>query len=86
MYNQIAEKFIRLKGAIGMKSMGTKKALLLLDKSDTQKSLSLAEELCEEGYHSCVSARGIKKNNTRTMTVELRGSFKDDAALQMYLR
>ncbi len=34
-----------------------------------------------EGYHSCVSARGIKKNNTRTMTVELRGSFKDDAAL-----
>ncbi len=29
-----------------------------------------------EGYHSCVSARGIKKNNTRTMTVELRGSFK----------
>ena len=39
-----------------------------------------------EGYHSCVSARGIKKNNTRTMTVELRGSFKDDAALQMYLR
>ena len=39
-----------------------------------------------EGYHSCGSARGIKKNNTRTMTVELRGSFKDDAALQMYLR
>ena len=39
-----------------------------------------------EGYHSCVSARGIKKNNTRTMTVELRGSFKDDTALQMYLR
>ena len=33
-----------------MKSMGTKKALLLLDKSDTQKSLFLAEELCEEGY------------------------------------
>ena len=31
-----------------------------------------------EGYHSCVSARGIKKNNTRTMTVELRGSFKDN--------
>ena len=38
-----------------------------------------------EGYHSCVSARGIKKNNTRTMTVELRGSFKDDAALQLSL-
>lgn len=39
-----------------------------------------------EGYHSCVSARGIKKNNTKTMTVELRGRFKDEPALQMYLR
>ena len=39
-----------------------------------------------EGYHSCVWARVFNKNNTSTMTVELRGSFKDDAALQMYLR
>ena len=39
-----------------------------------------------EGYHSCVSARGIKKNNTKTFTAELRGKFKDDASLQMYLK
>lgn len=39
-----------------------------------------------EGCHSCVSARGIKKNNTRTFTAELRGRFKDDASLQLYLK
>ncbi|MBE5958277.1 MAG: GTP cyclohydrolase I FolE [Lachnospiraceae bacterium] len=38
-----------------------------------------------EGYHSCVSARGIKKNNTKTFTAELRGKFKDDPMTQMYL-
>ncbi len=39
-----------------------------------------------EGYHSCVSARGIKKQNTKTFTAELRGRFKDDPSLQFYLR
>ncbi len=39
-----------------------------------------------EGYHSCVSARGIKKQNTKTFTVELRGKFKTDASLQLYLK
>ena len=39
-----------------------------------------------EGCHSCVSARGIKKNNTKTFTAELRGRFKDDASLQLYLK
>lgn len=39
-----------------------------------------------EGYHSCVSARGIKKNNSKTFTAELRGKFKEDATLQMYLK
>ncbi len=39
-----------------------------------------------EGCHSCVSARGIKKNNTKTFTAELRGKFKDDVSLQMYLK
>ncbi len=42
--------------------------------------------VCIEGCHSCVSARGIKKNNTRTFTAELRGKFKDDPSLQLYLR
>ena len=39
-----------------------------------------------EGRHSCVSARGIKKTNANTRTVELRGRFKEEPALQLYLR
>ncbi len=39
-----------------------------------------------EGYHSCVSARGIKKNNTKTFTAELRGKFETDPSLQLYLK
>lgn len=39
-----------------------------------------------EGYHSCVNARGIKKTNAKTTTVELRGAFKTDSSLQMHLK
>ncbi len=39
-----------------------------------------------EGYHSCVTARGIQKTNTKTVTVERRGKFLEDATLQIYLR
>ncbi len=39
-----------------------------------------------EGYHSCVTARGIQKTNTKTVTVERRGKFLVDATLQLYLR
>ena len=39
-----------------------------------------------EGYHSCVTARGIQKTNTKTVTVERRVKFLEDAALQLYLR
>ncbi|ETP71126.1 GTP cyclohydrolase I, partial [Lachnospiraceae bacterium JC7] len=39
-----------------------------------------------EGYHSCVTSRGIKKTNTKTFTAELRGSFKTDPSLQLYMR
>lgn len=38
-----------------------------------------------EGRHSCVSARGIKKTNAKTRTIELRGRFKTEPALQVYL-
>ncbi len=38
-----------------------------------------------EGSHSCMTARGIKKNNARTYTLELRGKFKDDEGLLKYL-
>ncbi len=39
-----------------------------------------------EGYHSCVTTRGIQKTNTKTVTVERRGKFLEDATLQLYLR
>ncbi len=39
-----------------------------------------------EGCHSCMTARGIKKPGSKTLTVELRGRFKEDPALQMFLR
>lgn len=42
--------------------------------------------VCIEGYHSCVSARGIKKENARTFTAELRGMFKTDPSMQLYLK
>lgn len=39
-----------------------------------------------EGCHSCMTARGIKKPGTKTLSVELRGKFREDASLQMFLR
>ena len=39
-----------------------------------------------EGYHSCVTARGIKKNHTKTFTAELRGKFREDPSLQIYFK
>lgn len=39
-----------------------------------------------EASHSCVSARGIKKNNVKTYTSELRGRFRTVPALQMMLK
>lgn len=39
-----------------------------------------------EGCHSCMTARGIKKPGSRTLTTELRGRFKDDISLQMFRR
>ncbi|MBR2736407.1 MAG: GTP cyclohydrolase I [Firmicutes bacterium] len=39
-----------------------------------------------EAKHSCVSARGIKKNNVKTHTAEIRGRFRTDPALQYSLR
>lgn len=39
-----------------------------------------------EACHSCVTARGIKKTNTKTYTAELRGRFRTDPAMQFYLK
>lgn len=38
-----------------------------------------------EGYHSCMTARGIKKPSAKTYTSTLRGRFETDSALQMRL-
>lgn len=38
-----------------------------------------------EGYHSCMSARGIKKVKAKTQTSTLRGRFQNDSSLQMQL-
>lgn len=35
-----------------------------------------------EGNHSCMTARGIKKPGSKTVTTTLRGRFNTDAALQ----
>ena len=58
------------------------------DIADILSEITGSEDVavCIEGYHSCVSARGIKKENARTFTAELRGRFKTDAALQLYLK
>ena len=36
-----------------------------------------------EGCHSCMTARGIKKVNSKTVTTAFRGRFEDEMALQM---
>lgn len=38
-----------------------------------------------EGCHSCMTARGIKKSNSKTYTSALRGRFETDKALQARL-
>ena len=36
-----------------------------------------------EGCHSCMTARGIKKTNSKTITTTFRGKFEEDTSLQM---
>ncbi len=39
-----------------------------------------------EGYHSCLSTRGIKKVSAKTQTSTLRGRFQTDVTLQLRLQ
>ena len=39
-----------------------------------------------EACHSCVTARGIKKPNTKTYTAELRGQFRTDPQLMFFVK
>ena len=36
-----------------------------------------------EGCHSCMTARGIKKAGSKTVTTTLRGRFEEDLSLQL---
>ena len=36
-----------------------------------------------QGEHSCMTARGIKKNGSKTVTTTMRGAFQKDVNLQM---
>lgn len=39
-----------------------------------------------EGCHSCMTARGIKKNASKTYTETLRGRFENETMMQMRIR
>lgn len=39
-----------------------------------------------QGSHSCMTARGIRQTNARTVTTTLRGRFNDDPNLQLELK
>ena len=58
------------------------------DIADIMSEITGSEDVAViiEGKHSCVNARGIKEKNTKTRTVELRGEFKTNSALQFYLQ
>lgn len=58
------------------------------DIADIMQSITESEDVAVviEGCHSCMSARGIKKSQAKTVTTTFRGAFKTDAALQMRLQ
>lgn len=58
------------------------------DIADVLQEVTGSEDIAVilEGCHSCMTARGIKKPGSKTLTTELRGRFKDDLGLQMFLR
>ncbi len=57
------------------------------DIADIMEMATGAEDIAVviDGCHSCMTARGIKKNNAVTSTMTMRGRFKEDHALQTSL-
>ena len=58
--------------------------------ADIAQIVSIASEsedvaVIIKGCHSCMSARGIKKEQAKTVTTTFLGKFKEDAALQSKL-
>lgn len=58
------------------------------DIADVMQKITESEDVAVviEGCHSCMSARGIKKSQAKTVTTTLRGAFQDDKELQMRLQ
>lgn len=58
------------------------------DIADVMQKVTESEDVAVviEGCHSCMSARGIKKSQAKTVTTTLRGAFQSDKELQMRLQ
>ncbi len=59
-----------------------------MDIADIMKKITGSEDIAVliEGSHSCMTARGIEKVNTKTHTSTLLGKFKTDVSLYMRLK
>ncbi len=60
--------------------IGTDVAEIIMEAADTQDVAVIIH-----GTHSCMSARGIKKESATTVTTTYRGRFDTDAAIQNQL-
>lgn len=58
------------------------------DIADVMQKITESQDVAVviEGCHSCMSARGIKKSQAKTVTTTLRGAFQTDKELQMRLQ
>lgn len=54
------------------------------DIADVMSKVTGSEDVAViiEGCHSCMTARGIKKNGSKTVTTTLKGAFKSNVELQ----
>ena len=59
-----------------------------MDIADIMKKITGSEDIAVliEGSHSCMTARGIEKVDTKTHTATLLGKFQTDASLYMRLK
>lgn len=98
MYDmQVSVAYIPKKKILGLSKLAriadmAAKRLQLQERigADVAQIVSIAAEsedvaVIIKGCHSCVSARGVKKEQAKTVTTTFRGRFKQDASLQSKL-